>query len=255
MRKVLITGATGGFGKHFSQYYAHKGEMLFLHGRSLEKLQKLKDELNASAPIHLLVSDFADAQSLSKFLSELSKETFDIVINNAGFGDYSLFTESSLKKNEEMIATNVLALTQIARVTMANMRIAKKGYLLNVGSVASFFPGPYMAVYYATKAYVKSLSLALHEEGKQDNIVVSCFCPGPTKTKFHHHANINESSLMSSLFVGEPTAVVNKGLKALEKRKRLSVPGISNKFFVLSSKLLPVAIFNQIMLQVQKKRG
>jgi short-subunit dehydrogenase len=252
MKSILITGATGGLGKAFTSYYDKDKNHLYLHGTSLDKLTKLKESLHCE--VTLLPSDFSDINQLHDFIKQIEPLHFDLVINNAGIGHYGPFDEMEIDQIETMIDLNLKALTLIAHTVLQDMKSRRSGYLLNVGSVASYFPGPLMAQYYATKAYVLSLSSALHEEAKDYQVVVSCLCPGPTKTEFHDRAHIATGSVLSSLFNGKPERVVQVGIRDLMKKKRVSLPGVGPKLSVFFSKLIPDGLFVSIMKNIQQKR-
>ncbi len=191
---------------------------------------------------------------MNDFLDNIRDVSFDVVINNSGFGYHGYFVDMDENLVSNMIDINMKALTLISHVVLKKMKERQNGYLLNVGSVASYFPGPLMAQYYATKAYVLSLSSALYEESKDYNVVVSCLCPGPTKTHFHQRAQIDNNSLLSKLFVSDPTKIVKVGVGDLFKKRRVSHPGILNKFSIITSKILPHSLYIKIMKQVQMKR-
>lgn len=252
MTNILITGASGGFGKEFTHYFDKDNNHLFLQGTSLSKLEELKSNIKSS--VTLLPCDFSDKNSLNDFLEEIRDISFDVVINNSGLGYHGYFVDMEENLVSNMIDINMKALTLISHVVLKKMKEKQSGYLLNVGSVASYFPGPLMAQYYATKAYVLSLSSALYEESKDYNVVVSCLCPGPTKTEFHQRAQIDSNSLLGKLFISDPAKIVKVGIKDLSKKRRVSHPGIRNKFSIISSKLLPHSLYIKIMKQVQMKR-
>lgn len=252
MRKILITGATGGLGKAFSKHYASKNDHLYLQGRSYEKLSELSTQLATKTT--LLVADFSYHDDLDNFISEIKDVSFDVVINNAGFGYYGSFHKMDERTIETMINTNITALTRISYTVLQRMIEINKGAILNVGSVASYLPGPYMAQYYATKAYVLSLSEALYQEVKEHNIIVSCLCPGPVRTQFHIRANVNKDTIFYKMFTDTVEFVIDKAITGLERGKRVVVPGLFNKLSVISSKVVPKSVMLVVMNQIQKRR-
>ncbi len=198
---VLITGATGGIGKEFAKLFAQSGYNLALVARNEKELQQLAQQLVTQ--YHIKVETFAfdlsNSESSTKLVTALFKKeiAIEILVNNAGFGTSGKFWEipSSIESNE--IELNILNLTILTKLLLPGMVSRKSGRILNVASVAAFLPGPLMAVYYASKAYVLSFSVALNEELKGTGISVSALCPGPTQTGFADRAKLTTSKLFS----------------------------------------------------------
>lgn len=253
---VLITGASGGIGAELARLFAKDGYNLLLVARRLEKLNELKAELEAEFQIQVTtfaqdlsrldsaknVFDFASAQNLS----------IDILVNNAGFGDFGLFAQSNLQKLQQMIQLNIAALTDLTHYFLPQMIFRKKGKILNVASIASFMPGPKMAVYYATKAYVRSFSEALSVELKGTGITVTALCPGPVTTDFWERAEAGSSSLFKHLLFADCKKVARYAYKRLMKGKVLAIPYLSTRFFVLLVKFLPASLVRNLIYAVQK---
>lgn len=254
MKKVLITGATSGLGLEFTRYYGERGYCLHLLGRNNDKLLELKEKYSPLCEIKLWKVDLSIDEQLNHFLNQIENETYEIVINNAGLGDFGPFVKSELNKVEEMVKVNVLALTKIAHVTLQNMVKVNKGYLLNVASMAGFMSGPNMAVYYATKSYVIHLSEALTAELKNENIVVSCLCPGPVDTQFYTRSNLENSTLFKNLWVADAPTVVMEGIFGLQKRKPINIVGFQNQVIVFASRFVSRKALVKMTQYIQEYR-
>lgn len=258
MKKItLITGASSGLGKDFAIEYAKARQDLFLIARRLDRLNALKAELESIYGIQVFTAqvDLADPDQLESFLKSLDPDLFvHRLINNAGFGHHGPFEESPEMTADGMIEVNITALTRLCSYFIPKMKEAKEGEILNVASMAAYTPGPYMAQYYATKAYVLSLSMALHEELKPYGIKVSALCPGPTHTEFGKAAHYkNDSGIQKSLSMAS-LPVVQMAIRALGKNRSVAVPGFSNKVLHVLMKLIPKSISAKVLMKVQKQR-
>lgn len=230
-RKVLITGASSGIGKAMAQEFAKRGDSLFLTGRNEEALGELQKKLQKKyhIQIYTMVVDLEEKNGVQRLYEESRKKMgdVDILVNNAGFGYVGEFLSCKKKVMEGMLRVNMEAVTELSFLFGEDMKKRGQGAILNVASTGSYHPGPYTAVYYATKAYVLSLSEALAKEWKNYGITVSAVCPGATKTKFSMRAGRKENPLaMSAEYVAK------KAVKGLEKRKTVIIPGIFYRFFV-----------------------
>jgi uncharacterized protein len=229
---VLVTGASSGIGAELVRCFAVDKSNLVLVARSTDALEQLATELRAkfSIQVHVLTADLADAASPQRIFDELKGRgvTVDVVVNNAGFGLHGSFDGLPLHRQLEMIQVNVAALVHLTGLFLPGMIAARRGGILNVGSVAGFLPGPNMAVYFATKAFVLSFSEALHEELRGTGVAVTDLCPGPTETNFFkvargYRTRINQASRMSA------ATVAAAGHRAFRQQQCLSVPGIRNQ--------------------------
>ncbi len=258
MKKItLITGASSGLGKDYATEYAKAKQDLYLIARRIDRLSAIKEELERLYGIKVLIAqvDLADPKQLDDFLSSLDPELFiNRLINNAGFGHHGPFEESGDLTIDGMIEVNIASLTALCAYVIPAMKAAKEGEILNVASMAAFTPGPYMAQYYATKAYVLSLSMALHEELKPFGIKVSALCPGPTHTEFGKVAAYKNDSGIQSALSMESLPVVRMSIKALEKNRSVAVPGTSNKVLRVLMKLIPKGLRAKVLKNVQKQR-
>ncbi len=254
MATTLITGASGGLGEEFARLCAADGNNLVLVARSKEKLEALGKELEGKHHIRVTVlsHDLSLADAVRKLTLELKEKNIepDILINNAGFGAYGLFHETGYEQEKNLIAVNVAALTELTKRLLPSMVRRGSGKILNIASTAAFQPGPLMAVYYASKAYVMHFSLALSEELKGTGITVSCLCPGPTKTGFETHANLGNSRLFRLGSMNAAT-VATIGYKAMKGGKPLIVAGLRNRFGAFMTRFIPKMLAAKIAKSVQ----
>ncbi|MCL6617365.1 MAG: SDR family oxidoreductase, partial [Anoxybacillus ayderensis] len=176
----------------------------------------------------------------------------DILVNNAGFGLFGEFVETDLQEEVDMIQVNITALTQLTKLFLRDMVRRKQGRVMNVASMAAFQPGPLMAVYYATKAYVLSFSEALSNELRHTNVTVSALCPGPTATGFVDRANLQQSKLFKS-GVMDVKQVVEAGYKGVMNNKTVIIPGVANKLLAFSVRFMPRKFVTNIVRKVQDR--
>ena len=246
MRPVtLITGASAGLGAEFARQCAKRGEALVLVARRRGRLEALAAEIGG-AP-HILVADLAKAGAAASLIAELEAEGLSVgtLINNAGFGLAGRFAEQPLDRLTEMIELNVRTLVELCHLVLPAMRERGQGAILNVASTAAFQPGPNMAVYYASKAFVLSFTEALHHELKGTGIRVSALCPGPTESEFSEVADSHSPTL--ERMKGPADAVVRAGLEGLDANKAVVIPGWKNKVTANASRFLPRATMRRIV--------
>jgi uncharacterized protein len=239
---ALVTGASGGIGEEFAKLFASKGCDLVLAARSGDKLAKLAESLTAAHKIqvHSLPIDLSTAASPAQVRSflESKKIAVDVLVNNAGFGTFGPFSESDLDIELAQIQLNVTTLTHLTRLLLPGMVRRGKGRILNVASTAAFQPGPMMAVYYATKAYVLSFSEALANELRGTGVTSTCLCPGPTRTGFNERAKLGGGGMLSKESVLMDAATVAKrGYDGMMKGRRLVIPGMLNKVLAHSTRI------------------
>ncbi len=238
---TLITGASGGLGEEFARLCAADKSDLVLVARSADALSALAKELTKAHGIHAIViaADLSDPESIERITKELTKKKLSItmLINNAGFGQYGLFAQSDAESLASMMDLNIKALTMLTRALLPEMIKRKHGRILNVASTAAFPPGPLMAVYYASKAYVLSFSVALSNELKGTGVTATCLCPGPTNTGFAMHAGLKKSRLFRGLLM-QADDVARIGYKACLRGKTIIVPGFRNKFLIFGTRLI-----------------
>ncbi len=249
---TLITGASSGLGEVYAEQYAQKKQNLILVARRLDRLELIKSRLIAKYPIDVMVlsTDLGNALALQQFIEEISGYAIDRLVNNAGFGHSGAFAEQEASNIQQMNHVNIDALTLLCHALIPNLKRNKPSEIINVASVAAFVAGPYMAQYYATKAYVLSFSVALREELKKDGISVSVLCPGPTKTEFFDVANRKEPNPTVNLVMMDSQPVVQASID--NTHNAIVVPGMSNKLMVLLLKLVPRVQAAKIVARIQK---
>ena len=253
---VFITGASSGIGEGCARKFAKEGWNLILNARTVSKLEELKAELEKEYGIQVCVLPFdvRDRKQAAAALEALPEEwkSIDVLINNAGFGDFGTFADCDWKKQEEMIQVNCTALLQLTKCFLKPMIRRRSGKILNVASMAAFQPGPLMSVYYATKAFVLSFTEALSVELRGTGVTVTALCPGPTQTGFEERASLGDSGLFRNLSVASAKDVAVYGLWKMKLGKTIAIPGCKNKLIVLASKWMPRKLVRTIVYEIQK---
>jgi uncharacterized protein len=256
-KTALITGASGGIGYELAKLFASDGINLVLVARSREKLESFASELKGIQALAFAadLSKTSAAEEVFHFTQKNSL-TIDFLVNNAGFGIRNSFVDTSAADIHEMIDLNVSALTYLTRLYLPGMIQRKSGRILNVASTAAFQPGPWMAVYYATKAYVLSLSEALAHELKDTGVTVTTLCPGPTRTGFQARAGAQDMQLMKSkmMAVMEAAPVAKAGYDAMMSGKNVIIPGFVNHMLALGAKIGPTAMSTSIAGKLNKNK-
>jgi short-subunit dehydrogenase len=237
-KTALITGATSGLGYEFVKLFASDGYDLVLVARNSSKLTEIKNTFT-QVKITLIVKDLSIEGAAKEVFEEVERQgiSIDILVNNAGFGLKGSFDKLDIQKQLNMIQLNTASLTELTYYIIRKMKQRNSGRILNVASTAAFQPGPLMAVYFATKAYVLSLSEALMEELSGTSVTITALCPGPTKTNFGAVADVENSKMFSQAMSAE--VVAKQGYAALMQGKRVFVPGSVNKAGVLGTKFMP----------------
>jgi len=241
---TLITGASAGLGVEFARQLSGRGQRLVLVARRKDRLDTLAKELGNARAVAI---DLSKSGAAAKLLADLKAagEEVDTLINNAGFGMIGRFAELDAKRERQMIDLNVGTLTDLCRAVAPAMIKRKGGAILNVASTAAFQPGPNMAVYFATKAFVLSLTEALHEELKPHGVRVSALCPGPTRTEFGEVAGFGGNGLFDRVAM-ESAEVVAAGLNGLDRNRAVVVTGFANKIGALSTRFAPRSVVRRI---------
>lgn len=255
---ALVTGASGGIGEELARLFAADGHSLVLVARSRDKLERLAGKLQDKHHVaaRVLASDLARAESPREIFAELEGAgvSIDALVNNAGFGSYGLFAETDLKQELEMLQVNVVALTHLTKLFLPAMLARRRGYVMNVASTAAFQPGPLMAVYYASKAYVLSLSEALSNECEGTGVRVSALCPGPTETGFVAAAGMGDSKLFDRAVMDARTVAV-AGYRGLLAGKPVVIPGLRNSLLARSIGFFPRGLVTKVVRGIQEKRA
>jgi len=252
---VVVTGASGGIGYELCKLFARDHYPLLLVARSGDKLKAFAEELTATHAVTVATC------ALDLAAPDAPKQLFDaaqnqgvpvqILVNNAGFGAYGPFTEADLAASLQMLQLNVVALTHLTRLFLPGMLERNFGGVLNVASIAAFQPGPLMAVYYSSKAYVLHFSEALAEELRNSNVRVTALCPGPTATGFEGRAGLSVSKVFTGVM--DAHAVAEAGYKGLLLGRRIVVPGMWNRLLAQSYRFLPRALLAGIVRRVQMR--
>jgi short-subunit dehydrogenase len=252
---ALITGASAGIGYELAKLLARDGSNLVLVARSGDKLAQLAAELEKAYQIRATVvaADLALAAGPDEVYAATQKAGIevDILINNAGFGQFGFYVETDLQEELRQIQLNIASLTHLTKLYVRPMVARKRGRILNVASTAAFQPGPLMAVYYATKAYVLSFSGALSNELQGTGVTVTCLCPGPTATEFHKRAAMDLSNMRKAPFMdAKPVAEV--GYRAMLKGKPTVIAGTMNWLVAQSTRFAPRAWTAAVARKIQE---
>lgn len=245
--KALITGASSGIGREMAKYLGKKGFDLILVARDRDKLEEVKQEIETN--VEIITMDLASEENCIELHKQVGR--VDILINNAGFGLFGEFTNTNLKTEIDMIKTNVIAVHILTKLFLKDMEKNNSGYILNVASIAGFLPGPLMATYYSTKAYVLRLTQSIQEElrRKKSNVKISALCPGPVNTNFSSTAGVTfQTKSASSKYVAK--YAVDKMLKG----KKIIVPTFLIKCARILCKIVPDSILEKVAYKIQKKR-
>jgi short-subunit dehydrogenase len=245
VKKVaLITGASAGLGVEFARQLRERGHRLVLAARRQDRIEELANELGDARAVAI---DLSKKDAAAKLMADVDAagEQVEILVNNAGFGLIGRFAELDAKRQRQMIDLNVGTLTDLCRAVAPQMMARKSGGIINVASTAAFQPGPNMAVYFATKAFVLSLTEALHEELKPHGVHVTCLCPGPTRTEFGEVAGFNGNGMFERVAMEAPE-VVQAGLEALDRNRAVAVTGIANKIGAASTRFAPRSVVRKI---------
>jgi len=252
---VLITGASSGIGLELARCFAADKSDLVLVARKTAALEQLAAELRAAQPIkvHVITADLSLPASPQGIFDELKGRgtAVDVLVNNAGFGLHGAFAELPLRQQLDMLQVNISALVELTGLFVPGMIRQRRGGILNVGSVAGFLPGPNMAVYYATKAFVMSFSEALHEELRGSGVTLTDLCPGPTETQFSQVAR-GQRTRPSQVAQMSAVDVAVAGHRAFRQGQCLNVPGAKNRFLAQLTRVLPRAIIRQAVARYNK---
>ncbi|MFH1250882.1 MAG: SDR family oxidoreductase [bacterium] len=258
---AVITGASGGIGYELAIQFAKNGYDLVLIARRQKILEQFAHELQQQYKIRVfpITLDLTIPESIETLYQQLKNlnQPVDVLINNAGFGYFSFFPESNINKTMQMLQLNITSLTHLTRLVSKDMLDRNSGKIMNVASTAAFQPGPLMAVYYASKAYVLSFSQALDQELKDTNIHVSALCPGATATGFQELAELENSKLMNQMsLMGIMTAeeVATITYNKFMKGKRIIIPGIMNKVGVFANRLFSRKFMTKVIHKMQESR-
>ncbi|PTL82730.1 SDR family oxidoreductase [Vitiosangium sp. GDMCC 1.1324] len=247
-RYAMVTGASSGIGRELAAILAREGYALVLVARRTEPMRVLAEQLQQAhgTPSVVVGADLGAPEGVATVMREVKERQLDVevLVNNAGFGLAGPFDELPAGQQLEMLDLNIRALTSLTREVIPGMVARRRGYVLNVASTAAFQPGPFMSVYYATKAYVLSFSAALHEELRGRGVTVTALCPGYTETEFAARAAEHQRPRLFSgpLGSGDARHVAEAGYRALVRGKAVVVPGVINRLGAWFMPLTPLAL-------------
>jgi uncharacterized protein len=246
---ALVTGASAGIGLELARILAREGHDLVLVARRQTALEELAAELKEryGADCTVVAADLARPEAGAHIEQAIAGTTIDVLVNNAGFGGVGAFAQREHDADMRMVAVNVVALTDLTKRFLPGMVARGRGRVLNVASTAAFQPGPFMAVYYATKAYVLSLSQALAEETRGTGVTVTCLCPGVTETEFHGVAGTDAQPLTSGPLAMTASSVAQAGYRAMMRGKLVETPGLHNKFGAQSIRVAPRSVVLKVV--------
>jgi uncharacterized protein len=256
-RYALITGATAGIGYELAKLFAQDGYNLIIVARTEEDLQQRADEFSKQYSINVvsIAKDLFNPEAAFELYDEVKAKGLlvDVLVNDAGQGQYGLFVESDIRRQLDIIQLNVSSLTVLTHLFLKDMVARNEGKVLQLGSIASELPGPWQAVYHATKAYVLSLTEALIRELKDTNITLTTLQPGATDTDFFNKAEMQESKILDTK-LSDPVKVAKDGYEALMKGDDKIVSGFKNKAMVASSNIMPDTAVAAQMDKMQQPR-
>ncbi|SFU61659.1 hypothetical protein SAMN04487886_107610 [Clostridium sp. DSM 8431] len=252
---TLITGGTEGIGLELAKLFAKDKHNLIIVARNEERLERVQKEIERDykVKVEIISLDLSIEESYEKIYDFVEKNNYfvDNLINNAGLGCFGYFKDLDINKQDTLIKVNVLALTNLTHYFLGKMIEVNEGGILNVASTAAFSSGPKMSTYYASKAFVLSLTEAIHEEVKGSKIKVSCLCPGAVKTSFQKKAEIVKNEKAAYLLMN-PKEVARCAYEGYKKGNVIIIPGTKNKLLVLANKFIPRSLARKIVLSANK---
>lgn len=248
--KALITGATSGLGMAIAENLSNQGWELILTGRNSDMLKKLQKRLKTN--VYTITCDLSNPENAYKLYNTCKKHSIDLLVNNAGFGVFGNFSETSVKSEVEMINVNITSLHILTKLFLRDFLKYNRGRIINVASSAGFMTGPKLSGYYASKNYVVRLTLAIAEELRhmKTNVKISVFCPGPIDTNFNNRAGVNFSIKPKS-----PEYMAEYALKKAFCDKTVIIPTLSMKIGTALSRILPERIVAPVVFCIQKSKS
>ena len=255
---ALVTGASGGIGEELARLLAADRHDLVLVARSRDKLARLAEELGSKHNVgaRVIAKDLSDPAAPREIFDETEGAgvAVDVLVNNAGFGSYGPFAETDARKELELLQVNVVALTHLTKLFLPAMIGRGRGRVMQVASTAAFQPGPLMAVYYASKAYVLSFSEALANECEGTGVTVTALCPGPTETGFVAAAGMEKSKLFEANVMDART-VAEAGYRGMLDGRAVVIPGFRNSLMARAVGFAPRGLVTKIVRRVQETRN
>ena len=241
-RWAVVTGASSGLGRGLASRLADRGMSLVLTGRNEGRLDQAAQEIRRAAPrvkVETIVADLATVPGVSALLEYVGDRPIEVLVNNAGFGSYGPFVEADPEREEAEVAVDVSAVIALARAFLPGMLTRSSGGILNVASTIAFQPGPYQAVYGASKAFVLSFSQALWAETRGTGVAVTALCPGPTRTGFVDALGADVAHTTIYRRLADPEPVIEAGLRALHKGRAVVIPGVRNRIIAEGGRFMP----------------
>lgn len=248
--KALVTGASSGIGRDIARELSNRGYDIIAVARDGNKLNELKEELKTK--VEIIAIDISDSESCKMLYNTIQYRDIEVLVNCAGFGKFGEFDSTDLDEEINMIDTNITALHILTKLVLRDMKKKDKGYILNVASIASFMPGPLMATYYATKAYVLRLSESIYTElkKKKSKVSISVLCPGPVETNFNNVADVKFGlKSLSSEYVAE------YAVEEMFNKKLIIIPGRKIKIARFLAKISPDKLSARICYHIQKRKN
>lgn len=257
-RTALVTGGSGGIGLEIAKVLARNEFDLVLVARKRDALEAAAGQLEGkyAVRVHVFAADLGRPDAPQAIFDFLHNENIpiEVLVNNAGFGLAGEFADTDLRRELDMIQVNISALTHLTKLFLPAMIKRSSGRIMNVASTAAFQPGPLMAVYYATKAYVLSFSEALAEELRHSGVTVTALCPGPTRTDFAASAHVGNSRLFTAFGAADPADVAEYGYAAMTHGRRVAIPGIKNKIIAQANRFSPRTVTTKVSRMLQETR-
>ena len=251
---ILITGASSGIGLELAKVSAAHKHNLILVARNIQALSNLKAQLEQAyaVSVHIIQKDLSVGNAAESLYNEvkLMGLSVDALINNAGFGDFGSFADTDWQKNHQMLELNIVALTQLTHLFLKDMCEKGRGKIMNVASTAAFQPGPKMAVYAATKAYVLSFSEAIQNEYASKGITVTALCPGATQSGFMAAASMENAAIFKNKQLPTSAEVAEYGYKAMMKGKAVAIHGTLNYILANAGRFVPRGLVTKIARRV-----
>ena len=242
-RWAVVTGASSGFGRGFAARLADRGMSVVLTGRNQAGLDEAAEQIRRAAPqvkVETFAADLSTRSGVSALLDHVGDRPIEVLVNNAGFGSYGLFADADPDRETDEVAVDISAVISLARAFLPGMLARRSGGILNVASTIAFQPAPYQAVYGASKAFVLSFSQALWAEARAPGVAVTALCPGPTRTGFVDALGA-DAAAGTAIYrkLADPEAVIEAGLRGLDKGQAVVISGLRNKVIATSGRLMP----------------
>lgn len=248
---ALVTGASGGIGLEIARLLAPDHDLVLV-SRSADQLERLATELGSgSTKVVTIAADLATRAGVEQVTGAV--DSVDVLVNNAGIGDFGPFVAADEAKLTTMLDLNIGALTSLTRAYLPGMVERGHGRVLNIASTAAFQAGPLMAVYYATKAYVLSLSEAIAEETRGTGVTVTALCPGPTASGFQARADLEDSKLVAGKTLPSAASVAKYGVAAMNRGDVVAVPGLRNKLLASSVRFTPRPVLRRLVHRLKSE--